>query len=64
MGKCPHQYYGTILLFCNFAKAVLRGKIIAKSAYLKKLRQRNLDALQLDLQKLGQEHKERPNDKT
>lgn len=45
-------------------KAVLRGKIIAKAAYLKKLRQRNLAALQLDLQKLEQEHKERPNDKT
>jgi len=45
-------------------KAVLRGKIIAKSAYLKKLRQRNLEALQLDLQKLEQEHKERPKDKT
>lgn len=50
-------------VLCDTCKAVLRGKIIAKSAYLKKLRQKNLVALQMDLQKVEQEHKERPNDK-
>lgn len=40
-------------------KAVLRGKIIAKSAYLKKMKQRKLDTLQSDLKRLEREHEDK-----
>lgn len=40
-------------------KAVMRGKIIAKSAYLKKIRQLKLDTLKSDLKRLEREHKEK-----
>lgn len=48
------------LILWDACKAVLRGKIIAKTAYMKKQRQRTLEALQLDLQKLEQENKQNP----
>lgn len=44
-------------------KAVLRGKIIAKSAYLKKMKQIKLDALQTDFKRLEREHKDTLNRK-
>lgn len=40
-------------------KAVMRGKIIAKSAYLKKIRQLKLDTLKSDLKRLEREHKDK-----
>lgn len=49
------------LVLWDACKAVLRGKIIAKTAYIKKQRQWTLKALQLDLQKLEQENKQKPN---
>lgn len=40
-------------------KAVMRGKLIAKSAYLKKMRQQQLDTLKSDLKRLEREHKDK-----
>lgn len=40
-------------------KAVVRGTIIAKSAYLKRIRQLNFDTLKSDLKRLEREHKDK-----
>lgn len=45
-------------------KAVIRGKLIAKSAYLKKQRQERLHKLETDLKKLETEHKSKVDERT
>lgn len=49
------------LVLWDACKAVLRGKIISKTAYMKKQRHLTLKALQKDLHKLEQENKQNPN---
>lgn len=48
----------------DVCKAVLRRKIIAKSAYLKRLKQKKLDALQSDLKMLQRQLKHKLDDKS